>query len=371
MIKRLYVDNYKCLVNFEIAPAQVACLVGPNGGGKSAVFGALQGLQGFLAGQLAADAFPTWTRTRWDRRASQRFELDLRGFEGTLFHYELVVRHDESSRRAVVEREAVSTNGALLYEHTGEEIRLFVDEPTATPRMVFPGDPRRSFLPLLQASPENKLLTAFKEWNARMWLFALRPSEISPDSTVESDMLSTDGKNFVSWYRTILQETPAAASQIWQDLRPIVPGLQAIKLQKLGVDARLLLLDCEIAGRPFSLALGELSDGQRILLLHYAILHALAPAASLIVFDEPDNFVAEEEIQPWLSQMRDAIVDAKRGTLIAISHHHRVIDYLAADQAWELRRAEEGPTRLQNIRVPRDTGMTASEFLRLGVSHVE
>lgn len=371
MLKRLFVDNYKCLINFEIRPAQVSCLVGPNGGGKSAVFSALQGLQSFLAGVLVADAFPAWTRTRWDRRATQRIEMDVQGFEGTLFHYDLIIRHDEGARRTVVEREAVSANGGLLYEHTGEEIQLFSDDPMATPRTAFPGDPRRSFLPLLQARPDNKLLTAFKEWNAHMWLFALRPAEVSPDSNGEVDMLSTDGKNFVSWYRTILQEAPATASQIWHDLRPIVPGLQAIKLDKLGLNARLLLLDCEIAGRSFSLAIGELSDGQRVLLLLYTILHALAPKASLILFDEPDNFVAEEEIQPWLSQMRDVIVDARRGTLIAISHHHSVIDYLAADQAWELRRAEEGPTRLRNIRVPRDTGMTASEFLRLGEPHVE
>jgi predicted ATPase len=371
MLKRLFVDNYKCLVNFEIKPAQVSCLVGPNGGGKSAVFNALQGLQGFLAGRLVEEAFPAWTRTRWDMRATQRFEMDVQGYDNTLFHYALVVRQDEGSRRTVVEREAVSANGSLLYEHTGEEIRLFSDDPKVTPRPAFPGDPRRSFLPLLQARPDNRLLMAFKEWNDHMWLFALRPSDISPDSASEATSLASNGINFVSWYRTILQEAPATASEVLQDLRAIVQGLQTIRLDKLGLNARLMLLDCEVAGRSFSLAISELSDGQRALLLLYTILRALTPAASLIVFDEPDNFVAEEEIQPWLSQMRDAIVDANRGTLVAISHHHQVIDYLAADQAWALRRAEAGPTRLQSIRVPRETGMTASEFLRLGESHVE
>lgn len=371
MLKRLYVDNYKCLVNFELGLVRVGCLVGPNGSGKSAIFNVLQGLQGFLSGSMAGDAFPSWTCTRWSQRDRQRFELDVIGLQGTAFHYDLVVRHDQSSRRSLVEHESVSTEGRLLYEQTGDGISLYGDGPSTAPKTNFPGDPRRSFLPLLQPRADNQLLMEFKEWLARLWLFALRPADVSPEAAGEAEILSTDGSNFVAWYRTILQESPETVNQIWRDLSPVVPGLQSIKLQKIGLESRLLLLDCVVAGRPFSLATGELSDGQRVLLLLYAILHVLAPKASLIVFDEPDNFVAEEEIQPWLSRMRDAILDANRGSLLAISHHHRVIDYLAADGAWEVRRTDDGPSRLEEVQVPRDTGLSASEYLRLGVPHAK
>jgi energy-coupling factor transporter ATP-binding protein EcfA2 len=180
MLKRLYIDNYKCLVNFEIKPdQQIACLVGHNGGGKSAVFNALYGLQQFLVGgALAGDAFPQWTRTRWEKRPGQRIELDVQGSNGTAFRYELELRHDEPSRQTVVEREVVSSGGALLYEHLAGEIRLYGeellqpshpdDELKAVPLTAFPGDTRRSFLPLLQARPGNALLSEFKEWLSRM-----------------------------------------------------------------------------------------------------------------------------------------------------------------------------------------------------------
>ena len=38
MLKRLYIDNYKCLTNFDICFEELTLLLGPNGCGKSAVF---------------------------------------------------------------------------------------------------------------------------------------------------------------------------------------------------------------------------------------------------------------------------------------------------------------------------------------------
>jgi predicted ATPase len=38
MFTRLYVQNYKCLVNFDLPLREITLLVGPNGAGQSAVF---------------------------------------------------------------------------------------------------------------------------------------------------------------------------------------------------------------------------------------------------------------------------------------------------------------------------------------------
>jgi len=42
MLQRLYVDNYKCLVNFELPLQELSLLLGPNGAGKTSVLGAAQ-----------------------------------------------------------------------------------------------------------------------------------------------------------------------------------------------------------------------------------------------------------------------------------------------------------------------------------------
>jgi AAA15 family ATPase/GTPase len=41
MLKRLYIDNYKCLVNFEFATERSRLILGANGTGKSTVFESL------------------------------------------------------------------------------------------------------------------------------------------------------------------------------------------------------------------------------------------------------------------------------------------------------------------------------------------
>ncbi len=35
MLTRLYVDNYRCMVNFEFRPKQKQLIIGGNGAGKS------------------------------------------------------------------------------------------------------------------------------------------------------------------------------------------------------------------------------------------------------------------------------------------------------------------------------------------------
>ncbi len=45
MIKRLYIDNYKCLVNFDLKLDELSLLLGPNGVGKSSVLDVVYALR--------------------------------------------------------------------------------------------------------------------------------------------------------------------------------------------------------------------------------------------------------------------------------------------------------------------------------------
>lgn len=373
MLKRLLIDNYKCLTNFELTPAPVSCLVGPNASGKSAVLGALRGLQRIAnGGGLADEAFPGFSRTRWDSRAQQTVELEVQGLQGAAMRYQLIVRHDETKRTGLVEREAVWSDGKLLYEQLEGDVRLFREGGGAA-SASFPFDARRSFLPVLEARPDYSLLTAFKAWVAGIWLFALRPTEISSEAPSEDPVLKTEGLNFASWYRSMAQEKPASIDALRKSMQPLIPGLEGLRLERLSASGRYLIVDCRFGGRTFSLTLDELSDGQRNLLALYAILHAYARSASLLVFDEPDNFVASSEIQPWLSELRSAVVEAGRGTLMVISHHPEVIDYLSPDSSLLLTRTPDGPTRARNLAdiLDRESGQKTSELLSLGGPDVE
>jgi len=73
MLTRIHVDNFRCLVNFDLKLDRLNLLLGENGSGKSTVFHVLRRLQDFLSGEVNVDSvFPSADLTR---RAGQLCSL--------------------------------------------------------------------------------------------------------------------------------------------------------------------------------------------------------------------------------------------------------------------------------------------------------
>ncbi len=91
MLERIYVDNYRCLVNFECRLGARQLILGPNGAGKSTLGDVLLLLRDFCTREAPIDeVFPDPTRTRWQRVNEQSFELDVSG-NGGMYTFRLVV----------------------------------------------------------------------------------------------------------------------------------------------------------------------------------------------------------------------------------------------------------------------------------------
>jgi AAA15 family ATPase/GTPase len=69
MIERIYIDNFRTLVNFEWKPGRLALLLGDNGTGKTSVIDALWGVFALIS---LEDELQKWfasdSRTRWESR---------------------------------------------------------------------------------------------------------------------------------------------------------------------------------------------------------------------------------------------------------------------------------------------------------------
>ena len=74
-ITRLYVNNYRSFVNFELRPGRRSLLLGYNGTGKSSVFDVLHGIRALVIGNNdIKHVFPTDTVTKFGGSPEQRFD---------------------------------------------------------------------------------------------------------------------------------------------------------------------------------------------------------------------------------------------------------------------------------------------------------
>ena len=77
MLTRLYIDNFRCFVNFEYRPARRQLIIGGNGSGKSSLIDALSFLHRFAVRGESLDDLPLLDeRTRWLSQINLSFELE-------------------------------------------------------------------------------------------------------------------------------------------------------------------------------------------------------------------------------------------------------------------------------------------------------
>ena len=363
MLKRVYVDNFGCLVNFEFRPSQVNLLLGRNGSGKTTLLDVLRRLRDVVVfGHRVPDVFPLFTKTQWETRPRQRFEIEIEDADET-YAYVLVIEQDPKTGPRIQE-EILSVGGKPLFRLGEGKIHLFGDDHAPGPSFAFqaPYSPHAS-----HASAGSKM-RVFLDFLEKIWIFRLNPWLLmDASSTSEQAALTESGSNFPSWYRGLVQAQPEISSSIRDSLKQVLPGFEGFRLPDWGqAGTRLLVADfSRPAGGPtYVLTLANLSEGQRCLVILYSILHAIAGRATMLVIDEPDNFVALQEIQPWLNLLRQAIED-QNTQLVVISHNPDVIDYLAADSAYLFTRPSGDVTVCREFPVDRSQGITASEYLRL------
>jgi predicted ATPase len=367
MITRLLIDNYKCLVNFELELGRLTLMMGPNGVGKSAVLDALFALRQLLGLKLPVNhpsVFPTRSLTRWDRRVKQTIELQVE-LDGDRLTYRLEVEHKPSTEQAKIILERLTDGSTTLFEFRDGQVSLFDDR--GKKGAEFQADWGESFLARITARQENHRLTRFVDWVRKLTICGIYPRSLIPESLSEDPVLARDGSNFASWYRHALQERPDLIAGIGGELAEIVDGLKMLRLEKVTDRSRALIAGFKNAVGSFELAIDELSDGQRALIVLYSLLKLNAEEGSTLLLDEPDNYVALAEIQPWLMALRETSGESG-AQMVVCSHHPEIVDYLGADCGVLLRRDNGGPVttrRIADIAI-KDSGLKLSELVARG-----
>lgn len=356
MLKRIYVDNFRSLVNFELNLEKVNLFMGGNGSGKSSVFDVLERVRRLVVhGENGSDVLQDETLTRWQSRLAQTIEVEVE-IDSRLYTYRLEFLHDPIL--PMVQSEVLSRDHHEVFSRARESVTLHRGTPSTA--IV---DVDRSAVALLGKHIWE--VGQFSKWFARLRIAALRPSSMSAWSETESRTPKPDFSDFASWYRYLTQSRGPEMEEARDALRGVMPGFYGLRLQDSGrseAGRKLVTEWRQPDGKKITYTFDELSDGQRALIALYTLLYAGGDEPTTIAVDEPDNFVALSEIQPWLG----ALSERPSLQALLISHHPEILNMHALDAGIVFRRDNGGPTRVERFTADPGETLTPAELIARG-----
>lgn len=363
MLKRFYADNFRCLTNFELNLEEVNVFLGANGTGKTSVFAVLRKIQDLVArGGRIDEVFPARDLAIGQRRKEQNFELDVGVGEHT-YRYGLTVDHDPGRNRMRIIKETLEHDGRAIFEFENGHAQLYHDDYTAGPS--YPFDWTLSGIATLNERLDNKTLTRFKKELGSYVIVGVCPPMLNAETRTEDEFLDPLMENFVSWYRHYSQENMGSIGTLFDALRDSLPSFHSIRLSESGENSRALkAVFRNTSDKRVEYGLDQLSDGQRALIALYSLILLTDDRRVSLFIDEPDNYVALREIQPWLAEAAGRCGESLE-QITVISHHPVTIDYLAGAHGRWFFRNGDGPARVGEEPSAPD-GVTLSDTIARG-----
>ncbi|MBI2841476.1 MAG: AAA family ATPase [Acidobacteria bacterium] len=364
MITRLYIDNFRCFVNFEHKPARRQLILGQNGSGKSSFQDALLFLRQFVTkGDVLDDFFILRQRTRWLSQPKQTFELEA-ALDGGSYLYRLEIEPWGEPARPRVATETVHLDKKPIFEFNAGEVHLYNDRFER--KVTYPFDWHRSALATIVQPKDNQKLSRFKLWIGGLYSFRLNPFAMKSTAEGENLYPSVDLSNIAAWYRHLVRADPKQNAAMLSTLRTSLDGFNFLQLEPAGENVRLLTAEFAHGSEKTSkFIFQELSDGQRCLVCLYTILHFVLAKGCTVILDEPDNFVSLREIQPWLMAVTDA-VEGGQGQVLLISHHPEAINQWAPGNGVQFVRDGAGPVRVVEFQGEPEGDLPPSELVARG-----
>lgn len=364
MLKRIYIDNFRCLVNFELNVDAINLFLGSNGTGKSTVFEVLQKIQLFVSGESKIETiFKSRDCTRWQTSKLQKFELEIQGNGGT-YKYELGITHHKKDK-CRVEYERLWFDSQILFKFELSNVQIFKDDYSLDSQFSFNWS--QSIFPSLMPKEDNSKLIYFRERISRFIIVRVIPSLMIDESSQEEISLTGQMENYVSWYR-YLSEDQGKIAEVTDILQSVIDGFKNFKFDRVSEQTLVLKLRFSQATDDTKLIdyrFGELSDGQKTLIALYTIIHGIKSSDYTLCIDEPENFLALPEIQPWLAQLYDLCSNGELQALL-ISHHPELINYLLVSPiGYWFERQSNTPVRVKRISsgIVHDSALPVSELI--------
>ncbi|MBE9161536.1 MULTISPECIES: AAA family ATPase [Microcoleaceae] len=342
MIQRLYINNFRCLENFElkIQGMPSALLIGKNGAGKSTIASALEVLQKISRGinrmreleKLKLISPKDFARGRSD--VPIRFEIEVL-LEDKLYKYILAFDLPEKFKELRVFEEQLLVAGDPIYSRKEAQVTLHISSQNREAQFLL--DWHLVALPVIQEQSETDPLHIFKTWLARTIILAPIPSLMTGDSNGETLEPKRDGSNFGEWVSGLLSRYPAAYTQVDKYLREVMPDIQDFLNELIGKDSKSMIVRFEANNANLSVDFESLSDGEKCFFLCALVLAANKSYGPLFCFwDEPDNYLSLSEVGHFVTSLRRSFKNS--GQILVTSHNPEAIRKFSNENTFVLDR---------------------------------
>ena len=340
-------------------------LLGANGTGKTSVLSVLRKIQHMVArGRRIDEVFSARDLSLRQNDRRQRFEIEC-CVDNQTYGYRLTVEHDGGHGKMRIAEETLEHAGRPLYGFQYGEAQLYDDEYVAADR-TYPFDWTLSGLSMLHERPNNRKLTRFRNEIANYIVVNPCPPTFRTETRTEDDFLEPMMGNFVGWYRNRSQENMGAIGELFDALRQALAGFHSIRLRESGENSRVLkAVFRDPANISVHYGLDQLSDGQRALIVLYSLIVLTDDRRVSLFIDEPDNYLALREVQPWLAEAVARCGESLE-QIVVVSHHPTTIDYMAGAHGRWFFREGDGPVRVTDEPKPAGGGLSISETIARG-----
>lgn len=337
-------------------------LIGKNGSGKTTVGLALEILQRIARGTNRVDDLvkpKDFTRGRSD--VPIRFEVTV-VLDAQVYEYVVAFEFPEGFKELRVLEEKFAVGGKPVY--TRELAQVSLVRAGQDKEAKFHIDWHLVALPIVQEQSLTDPLFVFKQWIARILILRPIPSLILGDSKRETLQPNPQVTDFGAWFSGLLADAPSVYKVIDDYLKQVMPDLKDIKNPVVGADARSLVVQFSNDLGSLVLPFEDLSDGEKCFMICALVLAANRAYDKVLCFwDEPDNYLALDEVSHFVLSLRKAFQSG--GQFIATSHNPEAIRAFSDENTLLLhRRNHLEPTLVRSLDELQISGDLVSALVR-------
>lgn len=327
MIKNIYIDNFKSLIDFELELTSFICLVGLNGAGKSTVLQALD----FISQQMRGEIKEWLVERQWrssdigsklTTKKNIAIEIELESAVYGPIKWE--ASFNRQSLRCTTEeawfgdlRVLKVEDGELFTNKTTKKYGVRLEKST----IVF--NYQGSILSQLKYEQLAPGLQVLKESLANIRsLDLLSPEHLRQRTRDSAGHLGLGGQKLSAFLH---EQGVDARQRLLTKLQTVYPQLASIDTRSLRSGWKHLDITEQFAQKPLKTPARHVNDG---LLRLLAVLSQLASDEQFLLFDEIENGINPELVEFLV----DALVESEHQVMVT-THSPVILNYLEDDVA--------------------------------------